>query len=61
MNEHALTVGSEFLGGRKHAHCSCGWVGESVHTEHEAMADHAAHVHVALGLAVAVDEAEREQ
>lgn len=59
VEDHRCTVESEFLGGEKHAHCSCGWVGgwvgESVRTEREALADFAAHVHVAMGWAV-VDE-----
>jgi len=63
MPEHAATIVDDFLSTDTHTECSCGWVGENVRTgdpdvlptalaRHLAMADFAAHVHVALGLAV---------
>jgi hypothetical protein len=44
-------------GGSWTAECSCGgWLSEPAETEHWALADHAAHVHVAAGLAVEDDD-----
>lgn len=51
VEDHRCTIASGFLSGSKHAECSCGWTGGPVRSDHEALADHAAHVHVALGWA----------
>ncbi len=65
IQSHGAAIVDDFLATDLHAECSCGWVGENVRptypnagTErltHMAMADFAAHVHVAEGLATEDD------
>jgi hypothetical protein len=52
---HGAEIVDDFLSHDLHAECSCGWVGKSAPNQHLALADHAAHVHVAVGWAVADD------
>jgi len=47
--QHAVSLVAPFTG--MHAHCACGWVSDNAASTHEALADHAAHVHLAAGLA----------
>jgi hypothetical protein len=50
--KHGATVIADFLTGQRVAHCTCGWAGKPVRqSDHEAMAEWAAHVHVAMGWA----------
>lgn len=51
FDDHQCTVATDFFAVGKWAECSCGWSGEIVTHEHLALADFAAHVHVAEGLA----------
>jgi hypothetical protein len=57
LDQHRAELVDDFLSRDLHAECSCGWIGESAPSPHLALADHAAHVHVAMGWAVADDEA----
>jgi hypothetical protein len=50
--DHQAAIVDDFLAKNLHAECRCGWEGEPAATEHLALADWAAHVHVALGMAV---------
>jgi len=60
---HAATILDDFLTGEMKAECSCGWSGDKVDQlrgpramrQHLALADWAAHVHVASGLATEDD------
>ena len=54
--QHRCTLSEEFLDRRPYAECSCGWIGEKVATRRQALADHAAHVHVVAGLAIGEGE-----
>lgn len=56
--QHQCAISDDFLTHDVHAECSCGWIGTNVYATGpsrirtaEALADHAAHVHVAAGLA----------
>ena len=60
IQDHSATIARDAFTGQLHAECTCGWVGEHIrHAEPEpmaaAMADFAAHVHVAEGLATEDD------
>jgi hypothetical protein len=55
VERHRCEIVDDFLARDLHAQCSCGWVGGLVKDRREALADHAAHVHVVLGWAVADD------
>jgi hypothetical protein len=51
-DQHRATICDDFLiPSARHVECSCGWVGHSASVEHLALAEWAAHVHVAEGLA----------
>jgi len=50
-NQHVAQICDDFLTRGLHAECSCSWVGPQAKNWHEAQADHAAHVHVVMGLA----------
>jgi hypothetical protein len=67
LHSHSAALTDDIVARDNHAECSCGWVGENVNTptgprqsrqqlEHMAMADWAAHVHVAEGLATGDDD-----
>ena len=56
MAEHGAEIVDDFLAKNLHAECSCGWVGGRVKSHVDALAEHAAHVHVVLGLATAGDD-----
>jgi hypothetical protein len=66
IENHMAAISDDFLATDFHAECSCGWVGENVRQPGErgpraawdrlAMADFAAHVHVADGLATEDDD-----
>lgn len=57
-SQHGAVVVDDFLANDLHAECACGWVGDKIPPGgpsqvrlNAAFADHAAHVHVAAGLA----------
>lgn len=55
--QHQAEIVDDFLVKNLHAECSCGdWTGAPVYSTAEALADHAAHVHVVAGLATEEDE-----
>lgn len=49
--KHEAEVLADFYNIHKWARCSCGWEGDSARTEHGALAEWAAHMHVVNGLA----------
>lgn len=65
LESHSATVAGDHIEIHRWIRCSCDWEGDSWHgehpmAEHQAMAEWAAHVHVAEGLAVPDDERRSE-